>query len=302
MIWIIGAKGMLGQELLRQCDESGVGHVDSDIDVDITDFDALKGFADGLDTSSITWIVNCSAYTAVDRAEEEEERARSINALGVQNIARLAQGIGARVMHISTDYVFPGTEDQELSEEDAVGPVGAYGRTEREGERLLAAHCSDYCIIRTAWLYGRFGKNFVYTMLKLMDSKESIRVVDDQLGSPTLADDLVRAILEMIQRIQGASGEQRNRLFGLYHFSGSGRCSWFEFAGEIYRLGKAHGLLQRDCQVLPCSSDEYPTPAKRPAFSLLAKDKIVDRFNVSVPSWRDSLEYFIKSIDRNAIQ
>ena len=198
MIWVVGSRGMLGTELCRLFESEGVEHVGSDREVDILDPAALAVFAAGTD-KAISWIVNCAAYTAVDKAEEEAELCQRLNVEGPRNLAGLAERIGAAILHISTDYVFDGNGSRPYREDDAVGPTGVYGKTKAEGEVAVREACRRAVIVRTAWLYGKDGPNFVYTMLRLMRQKDSIGVVADQLGTPTWARDLAGAILAILR-------------------------------------------------------------------------------------------------------
>jgi len=282
VIWVIGSRGMLGSELTERLEKEGRPYIGTDIDVDIRDRQALRDFADG---KGIQWIVNCSAYTAVDKAEDEEDKAFAINAQGAGNVALAAAGNGATLIHISTDYVFRGDATIPYVETDAVDPAGAYGRTKAEGERLVQAACPRHFILRTAWLYGRYGQNFVYTMLKLMSERDTLRVVQDQCGSPTWARDLAEAIIRIIA--------QGSESFGIYHYSGEGQTNWYEFAKEIHRLGRELGILKRDCILEAIKASEYPAKAHRPAWSVLSKEKIKTLLGVNVPDWRTSLETFM---------
>lgn len=287
MIWLVGQKGMLGTELKGKLTTSGIPFYGTDIEVDITDQKTLKKFAEN---KEIDWIINCSAYTAVDRAEEETEKAYSINETGAGNLAEIAAEKNAKLIHISTDYVFPGTEDCELTEDDKTGPVSIYGKSKLAGENLIKEVWEKHYIIRTAWLYGEYGANFVNTMLRLMEDKEEINVVNDQIGSPSWAADLADVVIKFMKNDKVP--------FGVYHFSNKGRFSWFEFAQKIYNKGKSLGKLKSDCRVLPVSSDKFPTKAKRPAFSLLSKKKIERELGFSVPDWEQSLEKYLKGNDK----
>ena len=282
MIWIIGNKGMLGQELSKTLKEAGIPFIGTDSDLSILESDALKAYAL---QQKPAWIINCSAYTAVDKAEEEEEAAYAINSLGVANIAVLAAELDIPLIHISTDYVFDGTSSVLLSEDTATNPVSVYGMSKLAGEEEIRKICAKYYIIRTAWLYGQFGPNFVYTMIKLMNKLDSLKVVDDQYGSPTWTKD----ITELIQTILKSD----SKAYGTYHFSGEGECSWFDFAGEIYDLGRERGLITSNCTLVPCTSEEFPTQAKRPAYSLLSKEKAKNTFSYNVSHWHDSISNFI---------
>jgi len=281
MIWVIGSKGMLGQEIASLLSDYKLFL--TDMDVDITNITDLENFADG---KEIEWIINCSAYTAVDRAEDDVDKAFLINEKGVENIGKVAQKIGAKVVHISTDYVFSGDENRALVEDDKTGPIGVYGKSKLAGEKALLNQTKKVFILRTAWLYGQYGNNFVYTMLKLMGFKESLLVVSDQIGSPTWTFDLANAIKEIISVDSSA--------YGIYHFSGGGECSWFEFAQEILRLGKEFSLIEGDCTLNPCDSAQFPTKAKRPAFSLMSKAKIKSEFGLGIGDWKESLNKFLK--------
>jgi len=285
MIWIIGSNGMLGQELCLTLEKADLKYVGTDKEVDILNPIALAEKAKEI---SPDWIVNCSAYTAVDQAEDDSEMAYKINRDGVRNIAELANSLDIPIIHISTDYVFDGTSDTPLSEDAPTGPMGIYGASKLAGEDVLQKTCIKYFIIRTAWLYGQYGPNFVYTMLKLMNKLDSIKVIDDQIGSPSRTAELA----ELIKTVIGSGSED----YGIYHFSGEGQCSWFDFAREIYRLGRLEGLIQSECNVNSCGSEEYPTKAERPAFSLLSKDKIGNVFSFKSKDWKTSLKRFIENL------
>jgi len=292
MIWLIGDKGMLGTELSGILAARGMSFTGTDREVDIRDLAVLRRFAreSGEQGKNFDWIVNCSAYTAVDRAEEEEETARSINALGAENIAKIAAELDACLIHISTDYVFRGDGDRPYLESDPVDPAGAYGRTKAEGERLVAAACPRSFIVRTAWLYGRHGPNFVYTMLKLMGSKDSVSVVGDQRGTPTWAYDLAGALADIIS--------SNPNKFGVYHFTNEGRTDWHEFAAEIQRLGREFGIREKDVPVNRITSDQYPSKVKRPAWSVLSKDKIRLELGIEPPDWKKSLRAYLDGLSK----
>lgn len=313
MIWLIGSKGMLGSEIARQLTEKHISWVGSDRDVDISDPQALLNFADSHDTSAgctgrtasngkvpekITWVINCAAYTAVDKAESDAELAKILNEDGPRNIARATRKIGAKLIHISTDYVFDGTGSVPYTETMEKKPLGMYGVTKAAGEDAVEKEMTQYYILRTAWLYGFDGKNFVYTMTKLMNDRDALNVVSDQKGTPTCAMDLAAAIIKIIEtsdKAPGLFGKKSAIPYGVYHFTNLGETTWFEFARRIYELGKRFGRIQSDCSVNPCTTEEYPTPAKRPAYSVLDKSKIQNALRIKIPSWEESLEKFIKS-------
>ena len=290
MIWLIGNRGMLGREVERQLQAAGLQYSATDMDVDITSPEALRAHAGSVfKDGSSRWVINCSAYTAVDKAEDEPALAAKINTEGVKNIAECAAAFDATVIHMSTDYVFDGMNPEPLTEDLPTGPASVYGRTKLDGENALVSATGRYFIIRTAWLYGLSGPNFVYTMLKLMEDRDSITVVNDQHGSPTNAADLAALIITILK--------SESTDYGIYHYSNEGNITWFNFASEIYRLGREYGLVTSECEVSPCSSDQYPTKATRPEYSLLSKEKVKSVFGIEVPDWKDSLKDFINSIE-----
>ena len=310
MIWVIGCKGMLGSEVVRQLEEKKLPWVGTDRDVDITDPQALQDFTNKIATASyfpsdiphddrkIKWIINCSGYTNVDKAEEESELAEKLNAAGPLNIARTARSIGAKLIHISTDYVFDGKGNQPYTEDMPKAPLGVYGKTKSAGEDEIMKEMTTFYIIRTAWLYGFDGKNFVYTMTKLMNSHEQIRVVNDQKGTPTYAPDLAAAILRIIEKSDHAKsffGKNSAPAYGIYNFTNEGKTNWYEFACEINKLGLKYGRITQNCSVNPCSTEEYGAKVQRPAYSVLNKDKISKALKLKISDWQSSLEKFIKS-------
>lgn len=286
MIWLIGCKGMLGSEVAELLEKNNIEFTGTDRQVDITDLSALEDFVRGKD---ISYIVNCAAYTAVDLAESNEEAALALNATGPKNIAIVAKKIGAKVIHISTDYVFDGTSTRPLKEDDPIAPIGVYGSTKAKGEAELEANTDEFYILRTAWLYGKAGKNFVFTMIKLMQSHDSIKVVSDQWGTPTWTNTLANVIISIIQK--------GNVPYGIYHCTDLGKITWYDFAVEIQKQAVAAGLLTKtDCVVNPCTTADYPTPAKRPAYSVLDKTKIQDALGIRLPAWEESLKKFLSGI------
>lgn len=226
MIWLIGCKGMLGTEIARQLSENKIDFVGTDIDVDITNPQALAKFVKGKD---ISYIINCSAYTAVDKAESDADFAKKLNEDGPRNIANLANQIHAKMIHISTDYVFDGTGTEPYTEDMSVAPIGVYGRTKAAGEAAVKQNLKEYYIIRTAWLYGWAGKNFVYTMIEAMNTHDSVKVVNDQKGSPTFAGDLANVIIQIINKDDVP--------YGTYHCTDLGEITWWDFTNEIKKQG-----------------------------------------------------------------
>lgn len=289
MVWLIGCKGMLGSEIVRQFENGDIAFVGTDRDVDITDRGALQRFADAHE--GITWIINCSAYTAVDKAEDEEAAAAALNDTGAANIAREAKRIGAKMIHISTDYVFDGSGSSPYTEDMPLSPIGVYGKTKAAGEQAVQESGCEWYIFRTAWLYGYDGRNFVYTMIQLMNSRDRITVVHDQRGSPTFAADLARCIVMTV--LAAANGQAIPQ--GVYHCTDLGEITWFDFACEIYRIGREKGKITNECRIEPCTTDEYPTRARRPAYSVLSKAKIQKALHTVLPDWKESLRAFISS-------
>jgi dTDP-4-dehydrorhamnose reductase len=288
MIWLIGNKGMLGTELARVFEARGLEYVGTDRDIDITDAMAVNDFASSSLLGNDDWIVNCAAYTAVDKAEEDRDTCERINATGPAIIARAANARRARLIHISTDYVFNGNGDRPYREDDPTDPTGFYGLTKRDGERAAIGANERTYVVRTAWLYGKYGNNFVKTMLRLMGERDSVSVVNDQRGSPTWAFDLSAAVATLIE-------SKGNIPFGVYHFTDEGNISWFDFAREIYRQGRAKGLIPGDCEIKPCTSAEYPSRVRRPPYSVLDKTKIKRALDIEIPSWESSLARYLES-------
>lgn len=285
MIWLIGCKGMLGTEIARQLKENEIEYVGTDIDVDITNPQTLADFAK---EKKIEWIINCSAYTAVDKAESDADFAKKLNEDGPRNLANLANQIHAKMIHISTDYVFDGTGKVPYTENMPVAPIGVYGRTKAAGESAVKQNLKEYYIIRTAWLYGWTGKNFVYTMIKAMNTHDSVKVVNDQKGTPTFAGDLALVIIKIINK--------NDVPYGTYHCTDLGEITWWNFTNEIKKQGIELGLItNKDCVVNPCTTDEYLTPAKRPAYSVLSKAKIQKTLGITLPDWKESLKVFMTS-------
>jgi len=291
MIWLIGYKGMLGTELSALLENCNIPFIGTDKEVDITSISSLEEYIKNI---PIKWIINCAAYTAVDKAEDDIELCRMLNTEGPYNIAVIANKIGANIIHISTDYVFNGKGNKPYTEEDSTDPIGIYGLTKRDGEIKLLQENKNSYIIRTAWLYGRHGNNFVHTMLKLMNERDSISVVNDQIGTPTWANDLAQVIIKFI--VLSDSG--KTVPYGIYHFSNEGEITWYDFAKEIYSQAKVLGILTKDCEVKPCTSADFSAKVTRPAYSVLDKTKIKRELRITIPSWDESLRLFLKSKDR----
>jgi len=296
MIWLIGCNGMLGTELSIILEKSGLSFIATDREIDITDPLALDTF---IKNKPVKWIINCAAYTAVDKAEDDAETCRRLNTFGAANIASCAGNIDARLLHISTDYVFDGKGIYENNtdtprpyrEDDTTNPVSVYGLSKRDGELAAMENNHNSYIIRTAWLYGKYGNNFAATMLRLMNQREEISVIDDQRGSPTWAFDLASLILIFIEYIDSGNTIPP----GIFHYTNEGNISWFDFANEIYRQGAELGLIKKKCAIIPCTTAEYPSKAQRPVFSVLDKSKIKAALDISIPDWDKSLREYLKN-------
>ena len=293
-ILVTGANGQLGNEMRIVAKGSNDHYVFTDVNqvegqetvyLDITDIDTIrKSVVD----NNIDVIVNCAAYTNVDAAESNEPLAEKLNALAPKNLATVMAERKGLLVHISTDYVFGQEPYNTPCREDQKGtPTGIYGLTKLHGEQNIIASGCNYLIIRTAWLYSEFGKNFCKTMLNLTATKPQLKVVFDQVGTPTYALDLANAIYDIV------SGRKFEGNSGIYHYSNEGVCSWFDFTKMI-----AEYSGQTACDVQPCHSDEFPSPVKRPAFSVLDKTKIKQTFGVAVPYWTDSLKKCIKNLQK----
>ncbi len=284
-ILITGANGQLGNELRQCCNESANNYLFTDIaELDITNAIAVLQY---IRENKIDVIVNCAAYTQVDRAEEEVELADRINRHAVASLALAATQNGATLIHISTDYVFAGTANTPYTEEDIALPTTVYGRTKLAGEEAIRQSGCNYLIIRTAWLYSTYGNNFVKTILRLTTERERLQVVADQTGCPTYAADLAAVIHHIIEqgKYQGYKGT--------YHFTNEGVCTWYDFATEIARQAN-----HTQCRITPCSTDEYPTKAHRPAYSVLDTAKIKKTFDIQIPTWRESLTECLKKLEK----
>lgn len=274
---ITGCNGQLGRSLGKLIGSDGALFTDVE-ELDVTDEKAVGQLVEG---EGIDTIINCAAYTAVDRAESDQDRARLLNAVAPGILARVMERVGGRLVHVSTDYVFNGRACAPYKETDPTDPQSVYGQTKLEGEQTVLEECRDAVIVRTAWLYSPYGNNFVKTMLRLGRERNEIGVVYDQVGSPTYAPDLAEACLRLAQR---------DREPGIYNYTDEGAVSWYDFARAIHRLA---GITT--CRVNALLTEQYPTPAARPHYSVLDKQKVKDA-GIRVPYWEESLEHCIKEI------
>lgn len=288
-ILVTGAYGQLGSEIKVLAENyPQFIFLFTDVDsLDITEENAVQRY---FTENKVEAVINCAAYTAVDKAETDQELAHKINAIAPGILAAKAKLTGAKMIHISTDYVFAGSASQPYSETDEVNPQGVYGRTKLEGELKVLEKNPKAMIIRTSWLYSTFGKNFVKTMLRVGKERGELKVVFDQVGSPTYAADLASAILLILSKTKNNS---EDFVPGIYHFSDEGVASWYDFALAIFELSDLK------CKVNPVLSSEYPTPTKRPHYSVLNKSKIKNKFGIEIPYWRDSLEICINRLEKN---
>ncbi|MFW5851827.1 MAG: dTDP-4-dehydrorhamnose reductase [Bacteroidota bacterium] len=285
-ILVTGANGQLGSELQEIAgNNSYFSFIFTDYkELDITNTLAVEQF---FSSHSIDYVINCAAYTAVDKAETDYAGAKTLNAEAVGILAKEAYRTNIPFIHISTDYVFDGKNFKPYQEDDVVNPQSAYGKTKLEGENLAFAHHEKTMIIRTSWLYSSFGNNFVKTMIRLGKERDELSVIFDQIGTPTYAYDLANTIIHIISSVEK---EEHTFTPGIYHFSNEGVCSWFDFAKEI------HAYCNITCAVNPIKTEDYPTPAQRPFYSVLDKSKIKNTYSLSIPYWKDSLHTCIKKI------
>ena len=287
-ILVTGANGQLGHEMQIVAQNSKDNYIFTDVcdgyqKLDITNIDDITNI---VRENDIQCIVNCAAWTNVDKAETAGEIVETLNAKAPENLAKAMKAVNGLLIHISTDYVFGGDPYYTPCTEDQKGaPTGVYGLTKLHGEQKIKATGADYIIIRTAWLYSEFGHNFVKTMLNLTATKDQLKVVFDQCGTPTYAGDLAKAIYDIIENRKYTSNT------GIYHFSNEGVCSWFDFTKKIAELAN-----NNNCDIQPCHSSEFPSPVTRPAYSVLDKTKIKKTFGIHIPYWTDSLKVCINNI------
>tara|TARA_B100000768_G_C11224391_1_gene352076 strand:- start:137 stop:1009 length:873 start_codon:yes stop_codon:yes gene_type:complete len=256
-------------------------------ELNICDAEALNTF---IFNQNINAVINCAAYTAVDQAEEDVEIAEQVNSIGVLNLVNALKKVNGKLIHISTDYVFDGNSFLPYQELDELNPIGIYGETKRAGELVILNSSIDALVIRTSWLYSAYGNNFVKTMLKLGHERDELGVIFDQVGTPTYASDLAKTCLDILL---DKSSENISMNGKIYHYSNEGVTSWYDFAKAIMELGSI------DCKVRPIETIDYPTPAKRPHFSVLNKTKIKKDFNIEIPYWRDSLDKCVEKLKSN---
>jgi dTDP-4-dehydrorhamnose reductase len=278
-ILVTGVKGQLGYDICRILTERGIENRGVDIeDFDVTDEAAVNNY---IKDYAPTAVIHCSAFTAVDRAEDEIELCTRVNADGTRNIAKAAEAIGAKMMYISTDYVFPGTGEQFYEPDDSTGPLSVYGKTKLLGEEAVRSTTDRHFIVRISWVFGINGNNFIKTMLRLSETKTDLNVVCDQIGSPTYTYDLSHLLCDMIVTEQ----------YGTYHATNEGVCSWAEFAAEIMQAAGKSTVIH------PIPTSEYPTRASRPLNSRMSKDKLEENGFSRLPHWKDALKRYLKELE-----
>lgn len=289
-VLITGASGQLGSEI-RDCDYSfnKLNLVYADLpELDICNLDSVNSF---ITVNRIDAIINCAAYTEVDRAEDNSITATKVNVEGVMNLVKAIKNVNGKIIHISTDYVFDGANSVPYIESDTINPIGVYGKTKRKGELAVINSDVEGIIIRTSWLYSAYGNNFVKTMMRLGKQMEKLNVIFDQIGTPTFAADLANTCLAILSKAENRIDENGK----VYHFSNEGVASWYDFANAIMKINKI------DCEILPIQTNDYPTQAQRPHYSVLNKTKIKKDFNISIPYWKDSLFECIQKLNTKNI-
>lgn len=287
-VYVTGSSGQLGQSIQALADDypQFKFHFITREELDFSDLRLIEAY---FSNKSVDIIVNCAAYTAVDQAESEPELAHLINHLAVRQLAQIAKDKNAALVHISSDYVFSGHNYRPYQETDAVSPQSVYGRTKWQGEQAIQKINPKGCIIRTSWLYSEFGSNFVKTMLKLGKERSQLGIIFDQVGTPTYAGDLAKAIIEIMKT--RFLFENINQIF---HFSSEGVCSWYDLAKKVFEI------CQIKCEVTPIETKDYATPAKRPYYSLMNKAKIKDQFGLQIPHWCESLKTCIQMLEKES--
>jgi len=283
-ILITGAHGQVGKELTSIAKQKGFDVIAaSRADLDITQAQSVANF---ITQHAPDIVINAAAHTAVDKAEEEQELAFAINRDGAKNIAAACSRQKIPLLHISTDYVFDGTQSEPYSEKDAVSPLGVYGESKWQGEEAIRHHLNDHIILRVAWVFGAQGNNFVKTMLRLGKDRAELNVVADQFGGPSPAKDIAETLINLAEQLQ----KDNSLVWGTYHYCGNAKASWYDFATEIFKQGFELGLLDKKVKVNPITTAEYPTAAKRPGNSMLDCSGLKTTFGIEMPDWKEALK------------
>lgn len=280
-VLVTGVKGQLGYDVVRELQSRGHEAIGVDIEeMDITDETAVSRV---MEETAPEAVIHCSAFTAVDRAEEEQELCYKVNVQGTENIAKMCQKLGCKMLYLSTDYIFSGEGQRPWEPEDTPSPLNAYGQSKYQGEVALRQYVDKYFIVRISWVFGINGNNFIKTMLRLGKENGAVKVVDDQIGSPTYTFDLAKLLVDMIETEQ----------YGAYHATNEGICSWYEFAKEIFQEAN-----MKEVTVTPVSSEEFPVKAKRPKNSRMSKKKLVQNGFSLLPSWQDAVRRYIEELKK----
>jgi dTDP-4-dehydrorhamnose reductase len=281
---VTGAAGQLGTDLCRRLRAAGHEAVAlTRSDLDLAHPEQVRETISAL---APDWVVNCAAYTQVDRAESEVEQAFAVNRDGARALAQAVARTNGRLLQVSTDFVFDGSQSHPYREEDAASPLGVYGRSKWEGEQAVLDRLPDALIVRTAWVHGAHGHNFVKTILHLASERERLTIVDDQVGSPSWTGDIAVALIRLMEQ-QAA---------GIFHYTNEGVASWYDFAWAIIEEARGLGLLVKDCELVPIPTSAYPTPARRPAYSVLSKEKIRACLGTAIPHWREGLQSMMREL------
>lgn len=288
-VLITGAQGQVGQALRDSAPSDwqiqGLGSAE----LDISDAQQVLECVSALQPQLI---INAAAYTAVDKAESDSERAYAVNQLGAENLAKAAQQSNCPLLHISTDYVFNGEHSQPYTEQDSPAPNSVYGHSKWLGEQAISAHCSQYIILRTSWVFGLHGNNFVKTMLRLGQERQTLSIVSDQVGGPTSANSIAQALWQIAQQYSN----NNQCVWGTYHFSGAASCTWYDFAVEIFAQAEALQLIVQSPALTPINTASYPTPAQRPAYSVLDNHKIQQQFGIAQSNWKSELQQMLVAL------
>ena len=289
-ILITGAQGQVGKELTTIANEEGFDVIAAGrADLDITEAQNVEEY---ISQCQPNIVINAAAHTAVDKAESEQDLAFAINQNGAENIALACNGLNIPLLHISTDYVFDGSKAEPYNEGDAVSPLGVYGNSKWQGEEVIRKNVNAHIILRVAWVFGAQGNNFVKTMLRLGKERDELSVVADQFGGPSPAKNIAQTLIELVKQYQN----NKSLAWGTYHYCGKEKTTWYGFAEEIFKQANESGLLNKKIKVNPISTAEYPTPAKRPANSMLDCTKIKTTFGIDMPEWKDALKLVLTEL------
>lgn len=288
-VLITGAQGQVGQELMRSAPLAWQVQGLGSSELDISDAQHVMTIVQKLQPQLI---INAAAYTAVDKAESETSRAHAVNHLGAANLAKAAQALNCPLLHISTDYVFSGALKQPYTEQDTPAPNSVYGESKWLGEQAIQTYCKQHIILRTSWVFGLHGNNFVKTMLRLGQERDTLSIVSDQIGGPTSASSIAQALWQIAQQYQSNS----SCAWGTYHFSGAPTCSWYEFAVEIFKQATALQLMESSPILSAIKTSDYPTPAQRPAYSVLDNTKISQHLNITQSDWKNELNLMLQAL------